>query len=186
MGPTDQYAQAQQIAASVLANVTPDQLDGDTPCTKWKVADLIDHLVGAQHWAASAMEGVDMTDTGAGSAQGDFTAAFADASERALTSFQADGALGKTVNPGFGDMPGAALMSIATTDTFQHAWDLATATGQDNDLDPELATQLLAGARAFIKPAFRSEDGSFFGPEQQAPEGANVASQLAAFLGRQV
>ena len=29
-------------------------------------------------------------------------------------------------------------------DTFQHGWDLAKATGQDTDLDPELAAGLLA------------------------------------------
>lgn len=186
MGPTDQYAAAQQIAADLLANVTPEQLDGATPCTDWTVAQLIDHLVGSQHWARSAVEGVDMTETGEGTAQGDFQAAFADAAGRSLAAFQVDGALGRTVNPGFGDMPAPALMGMATTDTFQHAWDLATAIGQDNDLDPALATQLLTSARQMIQPAFRSEEGTIFGLEQPAPEGANPASQLAAFLGRRV
>lgn len=186
MGPTDQLAQAQGIAAGVLANVTADQLDKATPCANWSVADLIDHLVGAQHWARSGMEGMEMSETGEGSAQGDFRAIFADAAARSLAAFEVDGALAKTVNPGFGDMPAAALMGMATTDTFQHAWDLATATGQDNKLDAELASQLLDASRASIQPAFRSEDGAIFGPEQPAPEGADPATQLAAFLGRTV
>lgn len=186
MEPTDQLAAAQSIAAGVLANVTADQLDRSTPCEKWTVAQVIDHLVGAQHWARSAVEGVEMTETGEGSARGDFRAAFGDAASASLAAFEVDGALDRIVNPGFGDMPGVALIGIATTDTFQHSWDLATATGQDNDLDPELATQLLAVSRQSIQPGFRSEDGAIFGLEQPAPAGANPATQLAAFLGRRV
>lgn len=186
MAPTDQLAAAQSIAAGVLAGVGPDQLDGSTPCAKWTVANLIDHLVGSQHWARSAMEGVEMTDTGEGSSHGDFHAAFLDAAAATLASFQVDGALDKVVDPGFGDMPGAALMGLTTTDTFQHAWDLATATAQDNSLDPGLATELLAAARRMVQPSFRSEEGAIFGPEQTAPEDADPAAQLAAFVGRTV
>jgi len=186
MGPTDQLAAAQAIAADVLANVTPEHMSGSTPCAKWTVADLVDHLVGAQHWARSAMDGVEMTETGEGSSKGDYNAAFAAAAAASLASFQADGALARTVNPGFGDMPAPALMGMATTDTFQHAWDLATSTGQDNDLDPALAAQLLEASRQSIQPAFRSEAGDIFGPEQTAPADANAATQLAAFLGRKV
>lgn len=186
MGPTDPLKSAQEIATGVLANVTPDQLDLPTPCEKWTVADLIDHLVGAQHWGRCAVDGLDTTDTGEGSAQGDFKAAFADASAKVLASFQSDGALARTVNPGFGDIPAPALLGMVTTDTFQHSWDLATATGQDNNLDPQLAGQLLDASRQAIQPAFRSAEGSIFGPEQAAPDGANAATQLAAFLGRKV
>jgi len=186
MGPTDQLATAQEIAAATLANVTSDQMELPTPCSHWTVAQLIDHLVGAQHWALSAMEGVEMTETGEGSAGGDFHASFLDAATRSLAAFRADGSLEKTVNPGFGDMPATALLGMATTDTFQHAWDLATATGQDNDLHPVLVSELLAAARESTPPSFRSEDGAIFGPEQTAPQGTPVAGQLAAFLGRRV
>lgn len=178
--------QAQNVAREVLANVSPDQLDNDTPCANWKVSNLIDHLVGAQHWARCAMQGVPMTETGDGSSAGDFTATFDAAATATSASFAEEGALTKMVNPGFGDMPGAALMGLATTDTLTHAWDLAKATGQNTDLAPELATALLAQARQMIQPGFRSEDGAIFGPEQTAPEGASAADQLAAFLGRTV
>ena len=179
-------AQAQDVARGVLANVTPDQLDLDTPCSEWKVSHVIDHLVGGQHWARCAIEGVEMSSTGDGSAQGDFVATFDQAAKDNLAAFAADGALGRTVNPGFGDMPGAALMGLSTTDTFTHAWDVARATGQDTNLAPELAAQLLEQARQSIKPDFRSDEGTIFGPERPAPDGASPADQLAAFLGRSV
>jgi len=179
-------ARSQQIAATVLDSVSPDQLDRSTPCTQWTVAQVIDHLVGAQHWARSGMEGVEMTDTGEGSSAGDFRATFRAAATSSLAAFNVDGALARTVNPGFGDMPAVGLLAMAATDTFTHAWDLAKATGQSTDLDPELAAELLTSARASIPPTFRSEEGSIFGLEQTAPEGATAADQLAAFLGRTV
>jgi len=178
--------QAQRIAREVLTNVSAGQLDGPTPCAKWNVAQLIDHLVGAQHWARSAMAGEEMTETGEGASSGDFVAAFDDAAQRSLAAFEEDGALGRTVNPGFGDMPGAALLGLATTDTFTHAWDVAKATGQDTNLDADLAKQLLKAAQASIQEGFRDPEGNIFGLEQKAPDSATPADQLAAFLGRTV
>lgn len=179
-------AQTQDVARGVLAGVTPDQLDLATPCREWNVSQLIDHLVGAQYWARAGVEGVESSDTGEGSAAGDFVATFDEAARAALAAFSEEGALERTVNPGFGDMPAVALMGLSMTDTFTHAWDLARATGQDTNLDPELAAQLLEGSRQSIQPAFRSEEGAIFGFEQPAPEGAPPADQLAAFLGRTV
>ena len=174
-------AASQKIAADLLANVTPDQLDQPTPCANWNVGQLIDHMVGAQYWALGGMTGQPSTETGEGSSTGDFCAAFDAAAQQALAAFSEPGALGKMVNPGFGDMPGAALLGLAATDTFTHAWDLAKATGQDTNLDPQLAAAFLEGSKQAIQPAFRSETGEIFGPEQQAPDGASSADQLAAF-----
>ncbi len=82
-------------------------------------------------------------------------------------------------------MPATALVGIATTDTFTHAWDVAKATGQSTDLDGEFAGDLLERAKSMMGDAVRGPDGSaMFGPEQRAPEGGSNADQLAAFLGR--
>ncbi len=59
------------------------------------------------------------------------------------------------------------------------------ATGQSTDLNPDLAGQLLAGARQSIQDSFRGPDRQApFGAIQQAPDDATTADQLAAFLGR--
>lgn len=108
-----------------------------------------------------------------------------DGIKQAVAAFGAPGALEKIVELPFGKLPCSVYMGIATTDAFAHGWDLARATGQSTDLDPELSIQLLAGARAFIQPAFRGADGVMpFGPEQTAPAAATHADALAAFLGR--
>jgi uncharacterized protein (TIGR03086 family) len=171
---------------SVLAGIGPDQLDAPSPCAQWKVRDVVNHIVGGQKFFTTAMRDEQPSGDEVDYASGDFVASFDDESRQCIEAFQADGALQKTVSLPFGDMPGAAVMGLAMTDTFTHAWDVAKATGQDTDLAPELAAQLLEASKMMIQPAFRSEEGTVFGPEQPAPEGASTADQLAAFLGRKV
>jgi uncharacterized protein (TIGR03086 family) len=77
-------------------------------------------------------------------------------------------------------------MGLAPTDIFTHAWDLAKATGQSTDLNPELAAALLPQVEASIPDMFRGAEGSGmpFGAKQEAPAGATNADKIAAFLGR--
>ena len=159
-----------------------------TPCQSWTVAQLVDHIVGAQYFFAAMAKGEQASrDAGTKYADGDFLAAFDEGSEASLAAFSAPGAMEQMLHLPFGDMPGAAFAGMAATDTFTHGWDLARATGQATDLNPALAEGLLAGSQANIKPAFRGADGKApFGPEQQAPAGASNADRLAAFLGRTV
>ena len=180
----------QAIAAtrSVLTGVRPDQLAAGTPCQSWKVSDLINHIVGGQHFFAAAANGEppaggDAPDFSAG----DYLAAFDQGTAASLAAFSADGAMERIMHLPFGDMPGSAFVGIAATDTFTHGWDLATATGQSTDLAPDLAAGLLVGARAAISDSFRGPDGKApFGALQEAPAGSSNADQLAAFLGRTV
>jgi uncharacterized protein (TIGR03086 family) len=85
----------------------------------------------------------------------------------------------------FGEFPGGIFVMIAASDAFMHGWDLAKALGQSTDLDPELASQLLAAS--MLPDEFRGPDGQApFGPKLDAPESASAADKLAAHLGRQV
>jgi uncharacterized protein (TIGR03086 family) len=184
---TQPYEMAIASTRTILASVKPNQLSGATPCASWKMSDLINHVVGAQHFFASAMEGVAPAAGEHDFASGDYMAAFDTGTSRALAAFRAEGAMGKIVHLPFGDMPGAAFVGIAATDTFTHGWDMAKSMGESTDLAPELAAGLLAGARGAISDGFRGADGvAPFGAEQKAPAGATNADQLAAFLGRQV
>ncbi len=174
------------ISREVLANVKADQLTDATPCANWDVKGLINHIVGAQMFFESGISGGAPSGIETDFAAGDYLGAYDAESAKCIAAFSGDGVMEKMFTLPFGQMPGAAFMGLAMTDTFQHAWDLAKATGQDTNLAPQLAEQLLAGARQSIQPGFRSDDGAVFGPEQQAPEGASAADQLAAFLGRSV
>ena len=185
---TAPYEHAIASAKKVLAGVKPEHLTAQTPCASWKVSDLVNHMVGGQYFFGTVAKGEAATDaTAPDFAAGDFNAAFAQGAAEAVAAFNEPGTMEKTLQLPWGAMPGSAFVGIAAVDTFAHAWDLARATGQDSNLDPELAAGLLMGARAGIAPEFRGADGvAPFGPEQSAPAGASKADELAAFLGRSV
>jgi uncharacterized protein (TIGR03086 family) len=168
-----------------LAAVGVNHLDAATPCESWKVRDLINHLIGAQSFFLTGIDGTPPAAPGTDFASGDFLAAFDDASTTLLAAFSAEGVLEKTLSTPIGPMPGAAFIGLAMNDTFVHGWDLAKSLGRSTDLAPDLAAGLLERARTSIPEAFRGDDGKKpFGVEQQAPAGATNADQLAAFLGR--
>ena len=123
---------------SVLGNITPDQLDDATPCASWKVRDVINHVVGTQHYFRGALTG---TPPGwrrpgigrlrVGVRRGDRRLVGGLSGRRRRRA-------GLITLP-FGEIPGAAVAGMAATDTLTHGWDLARATGQRTDLAPDLA-----------------------------------------------
>ncbi|HVM52010.1 MAG TPA: TIGR03086 family metal-binding protein [Acidimicrobiales bacterium] len=188
---TENLARAFAMTRGILTNVTPDQFDLPTPCASWDVRALINHVVEGANWfglcvEAGAAPEEDPT-AGVDYAGGDLLGSFDAGAARSLAAFAAPGALDKAIDLPFGTMPGGAFLGIATDDVFAHGWDLAKATGQPTDLDPELAASLLAQMEAFLPPEIRGADGvAPFGPATDAPEGASAADRLAAFLGRTV
>jgi conserved hypothetical protein TIGR03086 len=184
---TEGLQQAMATTRTVLANVTPDQYDAATPCESWDVRALINHIVGGSYYFATCVNeghpsGANDTDFTQGDLMASYDAGIADA----VAAFDAPGALEKMIELPFGTFPGAAFMGLATTDQFTHGWDLARATGQNTDLEPELAAQLLVGAKASIPDQFRGPDGKApFGMAQEST-GESSADELAAFLGRRV
>lgn len=186
MSPTAALQQVQSITRGILENVSADQMQASTPCASWDVKALINHMVGANIFFAAGMAGQPPAGIDEDFAEGDFLAAFDTHAGEALAAFQQEGALERTVSLPFGDMPGMGFMGIAMSDTFQHAWDLAKATGQDTNLAPELATQILAASKQSIQDSYRGPEGAPFGPPAQCADDACPADQLAAFLGREV
>ena len=171
----------------VLANVTPEQLQGtETPCASWSVQELVDHIVNGTTWFAAIAE--------SGTPPGEdvfppFTAdnvveVFDAGSARAVKAFAADGALERIMHLPFGDLPGAAFVYIACGDTFTHGWDLAKATGNLDLLADDLAVHSLSVAEVAIPEALRGEEGAPFGPRIEPAHDAPPFARLACFLGR--
>src|SRR4051794_2411098 len=185
---TENLERAFADTRAIVAKVKPDQMTDPTPCQSWDVRGLLNHIIGGSYYFAECVNtGVAPTEEGPDMTTGDLVATYDEGIKQAVAGFATPGAMEKTIQMPFGALPAPAWMGIATTDVFMHGWDLAKATGQPTDIDPELAAQLLEGARAFIQPAFRGDDTkSPFGPEQTAPGGASAADHLAAFLGRTV
>jgi uncharacterized protein (TIGR03086 family) len=93
--------------------------------------------------------------------------------------------MSKLMRMPFGEVPGSVCIWIAAGDIFTHGWDLARATGQPSDLEPELAELLLAQIKPILPDAMRGPDGEApFGPRIEIAESAPAADRLAAFEGR--
>ncbi len=184
---TQPLQQTLDVCRETLAAVSADQMQASTPCASWDVAGLINHIVGAQSFFTAGLLGQAPSTEEVDYAAGDYMAAFDQAAAQTMEAFNSEGAMEKMCELPFGTMPGAALMGMAMTDTFQHSWDLAKATGQSTDLAPQLASAILQQSQGFIQEGFRGEDGQApFGAEQQCADGSCSADQLAAFLGREV
>ncbi len=81
-------------------------------------------------------------------------------------------------------MPGDLALGMILWEYQVHGWDLATATGQPTEGDPELALFALAGAKRILPPDIRGADDVPFGPVVDVPADAAPYTQLAAWLGR--
>jgi uncharacterized protein (TIGR03086 family) len=85
----------------------------------------------------------------------------------------------------WGKIPGRFAIAGYVQEILTHGWDLAKATGQPTEGDPELATWALAGARRRILPPEARGADIPFGPVVPFPPDAAPCAQLAAWLGRQ-
>ncbi|MQY28772.1 TIGR03086 family metal-binding protein [Nocardia aurantia] len=181
----EQLRRALASTRAILAEVERDHLALPTPCASWDVAALINHFVGSARWSATVVSS-SAPAPDEDFAAGDFVAAYEDSITTVTAAFETEGVLDKTFVLPFGEFSGADLLSLTAREQFVHGWDLARAIGRSHDLEPDLATDLLARARSEISDDLRGPDGTaFFGPAV-APASAAPADRLAAFLGRSI
>ena len=184
MNPVDALAaheRAQAAFGAVLATINADHLGASTPCSEWTVGELIEHVFGGNELAA---RGIGLYDEPPPRPDNllDAHRATAEAAQRAFAS---PGAMDATIELPIGPVPARFFLPMRSIDALTHAWDLAVATGQSTDLDPELAAEQLTVARQLVQPEFRGP-GRPFAQEQSCAPDRSPADQLAAFLGRQV
>ena len=161
---------AYENAAVIVAGIGPDELGDPTPCPKYDVAGLIDHLVEAGHRAARLGRG-QAPPPGDESPHVEFSDApgqLRRAADQAARAWGDSSSLSVRHAMPWGEQyTGATLVDMYLAELGAHAWDLAKATGQIDKLDPSLAVPALEGARAWIKSQYRNmvEPGAPFGTE---------------------
>jgi uncharacterized protein (TIGR03086 family) len=170
----------------IVSGVKPDQFSDATPCADWDVKQLLNHTIGVVQMFDDAAQSKPFNGEALG---GDMVGSDAAASyeERAakLRATIADAAaLERTWTLPFGDLPGMMGCSFATLEVFTHGWDVAKATGQSIDFDPDVTE--VANATAQMLPAEQVRTANVFGAESPCPDGASAEDQLAAFLGRSI
>ncbi len=184
--PIDRLSRALDQTGEIISRVRPDQATLPTPCSAWDVRALIDHLLHDLRQFTARASGVtpDPEDTGA--IGDDWTGRYREAADRLLAAWRAGGDLDRTVELPIGQVPATWILGQHVADVVVHGWDLAKATGQSTDLDPELGQFSLDWATESLKPEFRGdeESGRSFGPEVPVDVDAPLYDRLAGFFGR--
>ncbi len=182
--PIALYEAAAAQMERLIAAVQPGQLDDPTPCTQWRVRDLINHVVGGNLRFVAIVAGTPPPDRGVDHLGGDPLGAFRSSVKALSEAFAEHDVLSHSYSTPIGDGPGELLVRMRMDELVVHGWDLARATGRSTDLDREL----VAEARALFDaaPVIPRGEGRSFGEPKPTPPDATDADRLAAFLGRDV
>ncbi|MCM2393655.1 TIGR03086 family metal-binding protein [Streptomyces albipurpureus] len=187
--PRPLYDQAAAQFSTLLKVVTPARLSDPTPCAKFDVRGLLAHSVNGLNMWAMIGDGEDWTKAPPREgtiADHAWAAAYDDAHHRFTRAWSDDAKLGRMFSaPWAEQLPGGAMVAFVLLENVVHAWDLSQALGWSPPLESALAEAVLPMAREQI-PAFPRGGEMPFGEVREAPTGADVYGQLAAWLGREV
>lgn len=174
----------------LVRGVTDEQLTSPTPCTKYTVADLVDHIGGltlAFTGAATKtpVPGAENGGTGDGSRleEGWRTRIAADL-EVLAAAWRDPAAYDGTTMAGPIEMSGPEAAAVALNEVVVHGWDLAQATGQPFAADEASLETCLGFAQAFSTPETEELRGDAFGPVIDVPADAPALDRLLGLMGR--
>lgn len=154
--------------------------DNPSPCEGWTARDVVRHLVewipgyfGAQGVEFPAIPAVD-----------DDPLAAWETVQATIAKALAEPALaGKQVETPFTEQSLAETVDmIVTGDVFTHTWDLARATGLDENLDRDQLERMTAAMGAMPEEVMRAD--GMFGPRIEVPDDADLQTRFLAFAGR--
>lgn len=176
-------ASALDITGSLVGEVRDAQWGDPTPCTEWKVRDLVRHVVNGNFIFAHAITGEPSAGPRiASDANGELARDYRDSATALVAAFRQPGALEKVITVPFGSVPGTVAVNLRITDVLVHGWDLARATGQAASFPEDLVEPELEFSRPWIEkvPPGRAP----FAPPQSVSDEAPAIDRLAALLGR--
>jgi uncharacterized protein (TIGR03086 family) len=162
-----------------VAATAPDQWTAPAPCDGWQAVDVVEHVAGSSAGMAAGLSGSEPLTLD----RADPAASWA-AISTALRSAVASADLSQNMPGPFGPMPAEQLIGrFLCMDLLVHTWDLARATGGDEQLD----TDIVEAAYSGLKPmdAMIRQPG-FFGPRIDPADGDDVQTEFLKFLGRTV
>jgi uncharacterized protein (TIGR03086 family) len=184
--PIALLARALGQVGAILSRVRPEQASLPTPCSAWDVRALVDHVIrDVQRFtvvtSGRASEQHDRCVIG-----DDWDAAYRQAARSLLAAWLREDELDQRVQFPFGEFPVGWRLGQQIAYLAMHSWDIAKATGQSTNLDPEVGELALEWARENLKPQFRGEEGSgcAFSAEVLVDNDASLYDRLAGFMGR--
>ena len=182
MDSTTALDRADHIVSDLIAGLTPDDREAPTPCSGWTVHDLIAHMCSGGHMIAGGLQGQAPPEN-SHDYLADGPAAGWTGTIEALRAVATPEILSATHQMPFGEVPGEVAMSVIVADFVTHGWDLAQASGQQIEVDDELAGWALDTWRVVVPAEGRTGGG--FAPVIPVDEGASALDRLVGYTGRQ-
>lgn len=180
----DYFVRASAFFGEQVRIVGEDEWELPTPCAGWDVRTVVAHVVvgDAQVPALLAGEPVPFVEEYDPSVLGQRPlAAWRGTALAAIRAFAAPGVLERRYAHPVGNVRGRTVIGFRISDSLVHAWDLATAIGEEVMLDPELCEYALD---FWFPMASTLASSGFYAPAQMPAEGAGPAERLLALLGR--
>lgn len=176
--------------ADLIGGVPDELLGGPTPCPAYTLGDVLDHVGGTAvaFTAAARKAGGDIASrrpSGDASRLGDDWRTRISGDLAALAEAWRDPAAWTgTTKAGGVDMPGEVAGLVVLDELVIHGWDVARASGQPYDGDPDLLDVMHGFLAELLRPeqeAFRRE---IFGPVVEVPDDAPLLDRLVGLSGR--
>jgi uncharacterized protein (TIGR03086 family) len=179
------HRQALESTRRFVAGIEAGQWTNPTPCAEWDVRALVNHVVVGNWWAAELAQGCSIADVGT-RLDGDLLGAvplqaYDESAAAAARAFERPGALEAPCAVSYGPVPGSVYAGHRFVDVFVHGHDIATATGQDPELDPRLAEACWEVVAPQLE-AFRAS--GMFGSDPDGPLPTDPQRRLLTALGR--
>lgn len=192
--PVDDLDVSLRAVGDVVAGIRDDQWDAATPCTQWRVRDVVNHLALGSRLFAGLLAGRPgyPLDPGHDDALGDDPAgSYRAHAADVVAAFRSPGALDQLVEAPVGAIPGMVAVRLRTVEDLVHGWDVAVATGQHVDYPDDVVERALAFTRDQLAGMGSGDDsgndsgadGPFSAP-QPHPDDAPPIDRLVALLGR--
>jgi uncharacterized protein (TIGR03086 family) len=172
--------------ATIVSGISDDQLPDPTPCTESSVAALLDHVGGlsAAFTAAARkkpLSGAPRAD--AAHLPGDWRTRLPEQLAELAAAWRDPSAWHGATAAGGVELPGDVAGVVALDEVVLHGWDLARATGQAFDVEP----QLLEAVHGFVARTARANpDGTpgLFGPPVTVAADAPLLDRVVGLAGR--
>jgi uncharacterized protein (TIGR03086 family) len=183
--PIQQLKAVLPVLSDLVDGIGPEQLADPTPCDEFTVHDVLDHMIVLGGSFAHLFRGEEPPAVTPPAVYGRVPAAeFRSTMAELLAAVESDGALERRLDTPIGVLDGATFAGVVAFDGLMHGWDLAAATGQLYDVDPDVVAEVDGFARVALGEDLR-EAGLFAATTTPPPDASRIEA-LAAFSGRSV
>ena len=185
MDPNEQLGHILPTITRMVDDILPEVLHNTTPCDRFDVGDVLNHMITLGGTFAYAFRGEEPPEIVAPETAGRVPVAeFRNTMADLLDAVNSPGAMERIVDTPVGQMPGETFARLVAFDGLVHGWDIARATGIGYRLPAEVIAEVDQFAHNALTPDMR--DGDTFKEATTPPNDASPIERVAAFSGRTV